>query len=287
MLITLFTPTYNRAHLLSRLYESLKAQTYTDFEWLIVDDGSSDNTAAVVEGFVAEMCIDIRYVQKPNGGKHTAINLGVREARGTLFFIADSDDFLPTDALALVKQHYRAIEQRPEMAGVCGLDQYEDGSIVGSGLPQEVIETSAIDLRQRLDVTGDMKEIFRTDILRQFPFPEIEGERFCPEALVWTRIAQKYQLRFFNRPIYIAEYQPNGLTDNIVRIRRQSPVATMMTYAEQFALPIPFAQRVKAAINYWRFSFCAKKRSVGIALWAYPFALLGWLMHVNDKKVIR
>lgn len=294
MLITVFTPTYNRAQLLTRLYESLRRQTFTDFEWLIVDDGSTDNTKDVVDSFMAQSggSLLIRYIHKSNGGKHTAINLGAHEAQGELFFIADSDDALPEDALETTAKAYREIQGDKSFAGICGLDITLDGVIIGGGLGEDYIDATAIDIRFKRNIQGDLKEVFRTEVLREFPFPEITGERFCPEALVWNRIATKYKLRYINKPIYIAEYQTGGLTDNIVRIRMQSPVASMMTYAEMAGFAgVPFKARLRAAINYWRFRACLGEGSAAPLphlplrwMWTRP---IGMLMHLRDKKAIR
>lgn len=283
MLITVFTPTYNRAHLLGRLYESLCAQQFTDFEWVIVDDGSTDGTASLVQGFIAERRIDIKYLSQANGGKHRAINHGVGQARGELFFIVDSDDSLPIDSLQSIASEWAAVSDSA-VGGVAGLDATPAGQTIGCGLPSDAIECNSIDIRLRHHVTGDMAEVFTTSVMREFPFPEIEGERFCPEALVWNRIARKYKLRYFNKVIYIAEYQPDGLTDNIVRVRMQSPVASTMCYAEMLGYGIPWGQKLKAAINYWRFRLCCKKFSrVPQLPLAWNAAMpLGWLMHLRD-----
>lgn len=283
MLITVFTPTYNRAHLLGRVYESLCAQQFTDFEWVIVDDGSTDGTASLVQGFIAERRIDIKYLSQANGGKHRAINHGVSQAQGELFFIVDSDDSLPADSLQSIASEWAAVSDSA-VGGVAGLDATPAGQTIGCGLPSDAIECNSIDIRLRHHVTGDMAEVFTTSVMREFPFPEIEGERFCPEALVWNRIARKYKLRYFNKVIYIAEYQPDGLTDNIVRVRMQSPVASTMCYAEMLGYGIPWGQKLKAAINYWRFRLCCKKFSrVPQLPLAWNAAMpLGWLMHLRD-----
>lgn len=290
MLITVFTPTYNRAQLLPRLYESLCAQTCTEFEWLVVDDGSTDNTEEVVENFIksAQKNFPIRYIKKENGGKHTAINVGVKEANGELFLIADSDDKLPENAIADIAEVYETIKDNSEYAGVCGLDKDFNGKIIGSGLPQEIIDTNSLDIRYRFGITGDLKEVFRTEVMRKFAFPETNGERFCPEALVWNRIAYKYKLRFFNKAVYSVEYQQGGLTANIVRIRMKSPMASMMTYAEMTRYPsVPLMQKMRAAINYWRFRFCATDKNTKMPqlaakwFWTKP---IGWLMHKKDCK---
>lgn len=268
MLISVITPTYNRAQLLPRLFESLCCQTLKDFEWIIVDDGSTDETGEVVKSFELRVKsfdggqnFPVKYMHKQNGGKHTAVNLGVKEARGELIFIVDSDDWLPNDAIAVVAQEWEKVKDRPNIGGLSGLDMKPDGTIIGSGLPHSTIDCNAIDIRYRYHVTGDLKEVFRASVLREFPFPEIKNERFCPEQLCWFRIARKYDLHYFNRFIYYADYQENGITAGITRARMQSPVASMMTYAEMLPLNIPLKAKVKAAINYWRFWWADKDGS--------------------------
>jgi len=287
MSITIFTPTYNRAHLLERLYRSIAAQSFSDMEWLIVDDGSSDDTAAVVQGFIDEGKVDIRYIRQENGGKHRAINRGAREARGELFFIADSDDALPSDALTTIDHYWQQVRDDATMGGVCGMDARFNGRRIGTGLPQETIDSTTLEIRLKYGVTGDMKEVYRTSIMREFPFPEIEGERFCPEALVLNRIAQKYRLRFINKSIYLVEYQPTGLTSRIVAIRMDSPVATCTHYCELNGYDIPLKEKAKAAINYWRFRACVP-RGKQVPKLPWYWSVVGWLagiaMHRRDVK---
>lgn len=299
MLITVFTPTYNRAHLLPRLYESLCKQTFKDFEWVIVDDGSVDDTKEVVDKFLDnsfqflddgdKVSFPICYFYQENGGKHRAINKGVKEAKGELFFIADSDDILPSNALETVAGIYQDIKEDSSFAGVCGLDGTFEGKVIGSGLPQDVIDDTSIAVRFKLGVTGDMKEVFRTDVLKEIPFPEIEGERFCPEVLEWNRIATKYKLRYFNQIIYLAEYQNDGITAGIVRARMNSPMASMMTYAEMTECKdVPFAVRVKSAINYWRFRFCSVNKKKPKLPWLYHWTMpLGLLFHLLDERKLK
>ncbi len=287
--ITILTPAYNRASLLPRVFDSLLRQTFKNFEWIVVDDGSTDNTQEVLAS-LKERCGDtfpMTCLFKENGGKHMAINMGVKHASGELFFIVDSDDMLPLDALATVMEEWRPISGDESFGGVAGLDIAMDShEVIGSGLPREHIDANAMDIRYRHHVTGDMKEVFRTEVLRQFPFPEFEGERFCPEQLVWFRIARRYKLRYFNKPIYIADYQPDGITAGITRARMKSPSASMLTYAELTECPVPFLVKVKAAINFWRFWYCRTATSVvpHVATIWHLLRPLGWMMHRRDSK---
>ena len=290
MLITILTPTYNRAILLDRLYQSLCQQTYQDFEWIVVNDGSKDNTDEVVQSFIAEKKINIFYIKQENGGKHRVINRGVKEAKGELLFIADSDDMLPVNALENVSRTYEDIKDDNAFAGVCGLDGTFEGKVIGSGLPKDIIDSTSIAVRFKLGITGDMKEVFRTEVLKEFPFPEIKGECFCPEVLVWNRIATKYKLRFFNQIIYLAEYQNDGITAGIVRARMNSPIASMMTYAEMTKYKdVPFLEKCKSAVNYWRFYLCIKQHSVKpriAMIWSLLFPV-GIIMHLRDIRLTR
>jgi len=296
VIITVFTPTYNRANLLPRIYNSLTQQTFTNFEWLIVDDGSTDDTYTVVSRLIEEnqAPFPVKYYKKQNGGKHSAINIGVRLAQGDLFFILDSDDMLPCESLNIVSHYYDEIKEVSSLAGICGLDEYPNGCIIGSGLSIPQIDCSVIELRNKHHVKGDMKEVFKTSVLIEFPFPEIPNEKFCPEALIWHRITEKYKLRFFNKPIYIAEYQEEGISANIIKARMKSPVASMMTYAEWIGLRhVPLKKKITSAINYYRFKFCLTKEhknevdrnlipSISLMwIWTKP---IGFFMHKKDLK---
>lgn len=287
-MVTIFTPTYNRAYIIGELYWSLLEQTDRNFEWLIVDDGSTDNTRELIGSFVREAKISIRYFRQENGGKHRAINRGVREAAGELFFIVDSDDRLTPEAVARIVYHYDTIRKDETFAGVCGLKAYFFGEKVGGESDFGILDCNALDYRFKYAMKGDMAEVFRTEILKGYPFPEIEGERFCPEGLIWNRIARKYRIRYFYEKIYLCDYLSDGLTARIVKLRMKSPLTSMTYYGELYHSPIPFLQRMKAAVNYWRFAFCsdrsfsAKIRQIGFC--SLPLFPLGFLLHLKDKR---
>lgn len=288
MLITVFTPTYNRAHLLPKVYKSLLSQTYNNFEWIIVDDGSTDNTGGVVNDFIAEQKINITYCPQPNKGKHFAINRGVSIAKGELFVILDSDDFLPTQALKIINDQYLEVQNREGIGGVVGRKAFYNGDVVGNGLKDSVL-ANPISIRYKHFIKGDLAEVFKTSVLKEFPFPEIENEKFCPEVLVWNRIATKYELLYFNDVVYHCEYLDDGLTSKIVKIRMTSPVASILTYSELESYKIPLVQKIKANINFWRFSFNSnwsffKKLSRVSPIFSVVGVPLGYIMYLKDKK---
>ena len=292
-LISILTPTYNRGKLLLPLYESLKNLTFEDFEWLIVDDGSEDDTEQYALSWIAHNIqnaeFPIRYIKKSNGGKHTAINRGVREANGELILILDSDDTLPADSLATIAQYYEQCKGYKDCAGVCGLMAHHDGQLIGTGFPKEPMYESALQFRyaEEGNVTGDLLEVYKTSVMREFPFPEIENEKFCPESLVWNRIANKYKLFCFNKVIYYRDYLEGGLTSKIVRIRMNSPIASTMTYAEMLDYNISLKWKIRSAINYWRFKYCIKNKSLkapAVKWYWKAFQIIGLIMHLRDNK---
>lgn len=255
MKITIFTATYNRAYLISNLYESICQQTYKNFEWIVIDDGSTDETEKLFSQFINEKKIEIKYITQSNKGKHFAINKGVLNATGTLFFIVDSDDKLPKNSLEKVVSYYQMGKNLPNFGGLAGRNSYFDGQLVGSQNNFDTIFSNALEIRYKHKVEGDLSEVFLTDVLREFPFPEFENEKFCPEALVWNRIAQKYNLLYFSESIYFCEYNDDGLTAKIVKIRMNAPIASMICYGELNGYKIPVKEQIKANINFWRFSF--------------------------------
>lgn len=288
--ITVFTPTYNRIRLLERLYISLIAQTTKNFEWIIVDDGSSDTTEQEVNQWINEQKIVIKYFKQPNGGKHRAINKGISLAKGTLFFIVDSDDFLLPESLTIIIDRYNFAKNKYKVSGVVGRRQYDNGKIVGNQNFTELV-TNSLDIRYKHNVTGDLVEIYELEEIKEFLFPEFDNEKFCPEALIWNRLAVKNNLFFFNQGVYVTEYLEGGLTANITKIRMQSPNASMLHYAELEQYSIPRIQKIKANINFWRFSFNASysieansaKVSVINSIIGFP---LGLMMYLKDRNKV-
>lgn len=258
-LITVFTPAYNRGSLLPRLYESLCRQTVHDFEWLIVDDGSTDDTQKVI-GSIKDHhpshLFSIEIHHQSNGGKHSAINRGAKLAHGKLFFCVDSDDMLTENSIEKIINYYDQIRDLPNFCGVAGMKGYFNYQKVGTQVHFNVLDCSIAESGYKYHIHGDKAEVIRTAIMREYPFPEFVGERFCPEALVWNRISKRYNIRYFDEVIYLCEYLSDGLSSQQAKLLERNPKATMLTYKEMVennAAPLPF--RIKNAINYWRYTF--------------------------------
>lgn len=221
---TVFTPTYNRAHTLPRLYASLGAQTFRDFEWVVVDDGSDDGTEALVAGWASDSAFPIRYLRQPNQGKHVAFNRGVREARGELLLSIDSDDELLPDALERFKLHWNAIpdRERARFSAVTGLCVDRQGQVVGTRFPSDPTDSDPLEIRFRHRVRGEKCGFHRTEVLRANPFPEPQGQRFVTESIVWDKIARSYRTRYVNEPmrIYHEDFDDSSLTTRVGDVKK-------------------------------------------------------------------
>lgn len=214
----MFTPCYNRGSLLPRLYASLLQQSTANFEWLLVDDGSTDDTKAVVASFIAEQKIPISYYYKSNGGKHTAINLGVQKAQGDLFFIVDSDDFLSNDALAVTTHFWEQYKDNSAVCGMIGLSEYTNGQTVGDLFLQDEWQLSFSDFYLKYQLRGDKSVAFKTSVMKAYPFPEAPGIRFVFEDVVWHAMSKSYDVLAVNKVIQYKEYLEEGLSDSSYKL---------------------------------------------------------------------
>lgn len=199
---------------MKRLYDSLIRQTVYDFEWLVVDDESTDDTKMFLEEVSSSSVpFSVHYFEQKHGGKHRAINLGMEYAKGEYFFIVDSDDWLPENAIELLLGWLQEIQGVPALCGVAGQKALTDGKPVGNSFQGEkYVDASSLE-RKKLHIEGDKAEVFDTEVLRNHPFPEFDGEFFVTEAVCWNAIAADgYKLRWYQEPIYFCEYLEDGLT---------------------------------------------------------------------------
>ncbi len=255
MKITVFTPTFNRAYTLPKLYNSLTLQTFHDFEWLVIDDGSTDNTQALIHNYIAEKKVTTRYYKVQNGGKHRAINKGSDLAEGRIFFPVDSDDQLTPDALEKINSWFDEIDATGgKFAGVAGLKGFTNHVPVGTTFKGEKIDLLSPEQR-KYGLSGDKAEAFYTSVLRANKFPEFEGENFLTEAVLWFKIAEKgYKTRYYNQIIYTCEYLPDGLSQNSFAIRLRNIHGTLFAYHYLMNLKLlPYSLRLRYFLNYCRF----------------------------------
>lgn len=224
--ITILTPTYNRAAYLPKLYQSLTEQTNRDFLWMVIDDGSTDDTGSLVEGWQQEKAIPIVYERQENGGKHRALNRGIARITSELTFIVDSDDYLPKDAVEIILKYHNQYRQQREAQKLCGysfLRCHQDGRVNTAYFPEDGMIGTYRDVRINGNIGGDKAEVFYTDILQQFPFPEYAGEKFMPEDVVWMQMSGPYQMVHLNENVYICDYLEGGLTNTGHRMKIHSP----------------------------------------------------------------
>ena len=263
--LTILTPTYNRAQYLPKCYESLKNQTNFDFEWLIVDDGSTDSTEETVNEWISDIskCFDIEYVKKPNGGKHTALNYSTDYIRGSIVLILDSDDYLTGDAVDTVLNAWKDYSHDKK---ICGMSFLRGTSIEEpiARFDKDVVRSNHIDYRINNKINGDCCEIIRTDVLKEFPFPVYEGERFIGENYLWINAALKYDTVYINKIIYICEYLEGGLTKSGRPLRMKNPLGGMTTSKLGMNKRICLKERVKNAILYSCYAFATKMRIIDI-----------------------
>lgn len=211
--ISIFSPVYNRAYTISKLYESLLKQTSKNFEWIIVNDGSTDNLDELVEKWMNDSSRDfeIIYLKEKNEGKQVSINKGVLKARGELFFIVDSDDHLTNNAVEIILERSLTIS-KDKFAGLAFCRGYDKNTIIGETFNGFSKDATSLE-RRKFNIMGDKAEVFYTDILKKYPFPQFPDENFVTEATVWYKIANdNYKIRWYQDIIYICNYLEDGLT---------------------------------------------------------------------------
>ena len=231
--VTVFTPTYNRAYILGDLYHSLQRQTCMDFEWLIVDDGSADDTEALVASWQGEENpFPIRYIYQENGGKCRAINRGLKEADGRLFFTVDSDDYLTDDAIEKVIRWDGELPKDGHFCGYVGNRGITPTQTPNRLFPGGYLDGTALDRYDQVD--GERAFVFYTEIHRKYLYPEFPGEKFLTEAVTWDLMAHDgYKMRFYNDIIWIWEYKDDGLTRAGYRVFLENPQGTGLFFRQK------------------------------------------------------
>lgn len=251
MTVTVLTPTFNRERVLRSLWDSLQKQTVKDFEWLVVDDGSTDGTKNLITQLQEKSDFPIRYIYKSNGGKHTALNVGIQTICSELTFIVDSDDCVTDDAVESILKIHKKYRSQNNICGYAFLRAFPDGKVNGKKFDVDEKIGSYIDVRVNGDDTGaDKAEVFKTHCLKEFPFPEYPNEKFLGEDLVWLRMARKYEMVHINKAIYVGNYLEDGLTNNRRKHNIASPVGCMHRAEEFMESDLKTRYRIKGGLQY-------------------------------------
>lgn len=280
-MITVFTPTYNRKKLLERCYESLKKQSDKNFEWLVVDDGSADGTRKFVENIQKKASFKVRYLYQENGGKHRAWNLAVKKCKTEFMLILDSDDALTNDAIEILEAKCEIIGNDGGICGIIGNLGHMDGrGVIGVKIP-DVKYTSGLELYQKMGFKGDTLRLYKTEVLRKYPFPEIAGENFVPENVIFDKIDQKYKMLVIAEVVYLGEYQEEGLTKNLNKVRLNNPTGNALALKSTAETALSFRKRLGVTILYamWtrKFRIANAFRDFGrkpLYILCYPVSLI-------------
>ncbi|WP_226645677.1 glycosyltransferase family 2 protein [Mesobacillus subterraneus] len=279
--LTVFTPTFNRAYCLGDCYESLKKQTNKDFIWLIIDDGSTDNTKDLVNKWQSESLVDIQYIWQENQGMHGAHNTAYELIKTELNVCIDSDDYMPDDAVEKILSMWEK-EGSENVSGLIGLDSYTNGAVIGSQLPANLKTSTLFDLYYKHGVDGDKKLVYRTELSKKFPYPVFENEKYVGLAYKYYKLDQEYEMLLMNEVLCCVEYLPDGSSLNMLKQYRKNPKG--FAFYRRELMKVPFANwefKFKQAIHYVSSSLLSKEFNVlretpnkPLTTLAFPFGVL-------------
>ena len=288
--LTVFTPTYNRAYVLKQSYDSLCRQTCKDFVWLIVDDGSSDNTKEIVEKWMAnDNGFEIRYVYKQNGGMHTGHNKAYELIDTELNVCIDSDDFMPDDAVELIVNFWEENKDR-SYSGIIALDVYKNGQVIGKELPNK--KSTTLSGYYQNGGQGDKKLIYRTEIINKYPpYPEFEEEKFVPLDYKYLLADQDYELLIMNKPVCVVEYMEDGSSKNMLRQYYKNPRGFAFMRKVHMKYDKEFLKKFKTCVHYVSSSFISKNKGFikespkkGMTVLAIPFGFVLYLLILYNNR---
>lgn len=281
MLLTIFTPTYNRAQFLEPLYKSILSQPQREnFEWLIIDDGSADNTKEIVENFICENLINIRYVYQENQGKMQAHNTALKEARGRWFFCMDSDDVMAEDSLGWFYENQDKYFSEGKLAGILSYKKVLNSPYgeVNYMPVADGTRMSLTKLRKKAGFKGEPIVFFKIDVLRLYPFPKVEGEKFIPETIVFDQICRKYEYVVFDKYFQIGVYQETGYTFNIFKLQLKNPKGTALSCNQTAKFEKSLITKCKFYAIYCAYALLANNKKIiknsnnpFLCFFVYPF----------------
>ncbi len=248
MFLSIITPTYNRAYILPKCYESLTKQSLKDFEWIVVDDGSTDNTEELVKSFILENKLDIKYVKQENGGKHIAHNRGAELANGELFLCLDSDDMLTEDAVETIKNVWEENKDKGVIGILAKRGDIKERKPICASWDKSLDTSTMFDLCNKHGFYGDTALFFKTEILKKEKFISFSGERFIPETALYCKIDEYGEMLLLDKVVYLTEYLPDGLTSRYHQLLQNNPNGTAYSYYLQLLMANGVKQNVKYAM---------------------------------------
>lgn len=295
--LTIFTATYNRAHLIERLYRSLLRQKCFDFEWLVIDDGSQDDTSQLFDRWCKnDSPFPIRYYRQENQGLIRTLNRGVALAQGEYLTKIDSDDYVLDDFVEKLVDWLDQIQNERDVYGVSGLSVTPEGTPLKGSWPRmpdgaEFVDATDLE-RAKYNLNADMSEAWRTDILRQHPFPVWEGEKFAPEQIVFFDIAlEGWKIRWYPVPLAVCEYQPGGLTLGASQLEKKNPMGYAMMYNQRLKYAAGFVNKFKTAMQCNALSFVGKHPEYILKSNAPVLSFIalfpGWLLSLRRRYQYR
>ena len=288
MKLTIFTPTYNRSKTLKRLYKSLLLQSCTNFEWLIIDDGSTDNTKEVIENFISEQKIHIRYYHQTNGGKHIAYNFALEVAKGEYFFCVDSDDWLNEGTINNLFKTTKTLECNQF---IVAYKSDSSNKLLSDNFPEKIQRTSLKKLYFKYKCHGEFSFVFPTALARRFPFPVFEGEKFVTEDIIYDQIDKNATALLLPQVLTICEYQPEGLTSNIISIIKNNPAGFCLYFMQRIDVQPSLKNKIITAGKYNCFKVLAKKQKTKytgkyktLVFLTVPLGIIFWCFYKIFRK---
>ncbi|KIL52991.1 glycosyltransferase family 2 protein [Jeotgalibacillus campisalis] len=258
--LTIFTPSYNRAYCLNQCYESLTNQSNYDFIWLIIDDGSTDHTKALVDDWIKEGKVEIQYYFQENQGMHGAHNTAYNLITTELNVCIDSDDWMPFDAVEKILRFWKRYGSN-KVSGLVGLDAFKDGTVIGTPLPSHLTQSTLFDLYARHGVKGDKKLVYRSELTKRYPYPLFKGEKYVGLAYKYYLLDQEFELLILNEVICTVEYLEDGSSRNMLNQYVKNPHGFAFYRKELMKLPfVSAAFKFRQAIHYVSSSMMSKNK---------------------------
>ncbi|MPQ42274.1 glycosyltransferase family A protein [Clostridium tarantellae] len=288
-LLTVFTPAYNRGYTIHKCYESLKRQTLKDFTWLVVDDGSTDNTKNLINQWIKEdNGFEIKYIYQKNQGMHGAHNTAYENIDTELNVCIDSDDYMPDYAVEKIKNFWEK-NKNDNLAGIIALDAYENGEVIGSKFPEHLKRTTLFEINNTYKIPGDKKLIYRSELTRDYKYPLFEGERYVGLAYKYYKIDEKYEVATMNEKVCIVEYLEDGSSRNMIKQYKKNPKGFAFYRVENMKnSKATLKFKLKECVHYVASSIISKNKNFlkevpckMLTILAMP---LGWLLYLHIIK---